>query len=750
MDDTLNSDHVNYLVWRYLQERGYGKSAIQLSRDWGFHNPQQLPFAPSVKPQTLISVVQDGLTYDSLLAHVTSRHGQDRSQGQSPVVDKQDGRRYKFTLAEYRRRRASDSAPTRSPSLGHAMAGARRKPRLDLETLPTTLGSAQSNSTKPRSTKTPIDQGAKINGDAMEVDEEDQDQGQDHDRDMDDAQYYEREMNEDLHPPQPLPFTLDIGQSTGMQSEVAEDKPTAISISNSTIPGTDIFSTQWDSCDPRKLLIAGGSTWHEIALPDVAQDEEKVLDPLVHQIWSAEDRDLARFFVSALAKSTTRQEVALALEEEDSKGHVTGSVRVHGQANMEQVLSHPNETLTILRWNESGNFLLGCSSPDDESGTVLVWDFTTDSSTFAVGKVSRSILDAVWLSEERFAICGEAYIDIFKFGVEEKPAQRESDAAKSQDGDDDESTSSKDEEEEIEDLRELKLERLTQIETGSSWQQLRFDSHSNLLACISESDSSQINHLGILDLSAQTLHTVPQAHADFITALQWQPVLSKGEDSEAMSDAKQGEAQPEQSRLLVTACSDGTIKLWNITRQTSPNEDTEEHEQQETDEPRTKAGITIDAIHTWSMEPPSPAVAITFSPDAHLLAAAGGRSVCFWEIQGKRKLVGKWTDLTPDSEKATGRGFEGHENGDTIDHAEVKSAHGQENGTALPNKVEVKSNGEEQGDEDVSFHTLAWNCDGGLVAYTQGNRVSPGASQTSASDPIRWTDICLCRSLSLN
>lgn len=732
MDDTLNSDHVNYLVWRYLQERGYGKSAIQLSRDWGFHNPQQLPFAPSVSPQTLVSVVQDGLTYDSLLAHVNSHHGEDRSEGRSPFVDKQDGRRYKFTLAEYRRRRASDSVPTRSPSLGHAMAGARRKPRLEPESLPTTLGSAHSNSTKSRSTRKPIDPAAKVNGDAMEVEEDDQDQAQDHTRDMEDAQDYEREMREDLHPPQPLPFTLDIGQSTGMQSEQADDKPTTKSISNSTIPGTDIFSTQWHSSDPKKLLIAGGSTWHEITLPHVAQDDEKVSDPLVQQTWSAEDRDLDRFFVSALAKSATRQEVAFALEEEDSKGHVTGSVRVHGQANMEQVLSHPNETLTMLRWNESGNFLLGCSSPDDESGTVLVWDFTVESSTFAAGKVSRSILDAAWLSGDSFAICGEDYIDIFKVGVEAKQSQNEPDDATTQDREDAESVISKDEEE-TERLRELKLERLTQIETESSWQQLRYDSHSNLLACISESDASQINHLGILDLATHALHTIPEAHTDFITALQWQPELSRDEEPGAMSDAKRDEQQSKQSRLLVTACSDGTVKLWNITRQTSAGEDAKEDENQEVVEPETKAGIAIDAVHTWSMEPPSPAVAITFSPDAHLLAAAGGRSVCFWEIQGKRKLVGKWTDLALDSEKAIAHGPGGHENGEITDHAEVRSAHGQEIGSSLPDQIEVKGDGEEQGDEDVSFHTLAWNCDGSLIAYTQGNRVSHGASPKFAS-----------------
>ncbi|KAI9888256.1 MAG: hypothetical protein M1814_000795 [Vezdaea aestivalis] len=59
---SLNSDHLNYLIWRYLQESGYGEAAVKLQRDWK-SEPQGLPFAPHIKTHALVSLVQKGLLY---------------------------------------------------------------------------------------------------------------------------------------------------------------------------------------------------------------------------------------------------------------------------------------------------------------------------------------------------------------------------------------------------------------------------------------------------------------------------------------------------------------------------------------------------------------------------------------------------------------------------------------------------------------------------------------------------------------
>ncbi|KAJ6029285.1 hypothetical protein N7460_003863 [Penicillium canescens] len=61
----LTSHHVNYLIWRYLQESGHGDAAVSLQRAW-CPDPQTLPFAPYIKTHALVSLVQKGLQYHEL------------------------------------------------------------------------------------------------------------------------------------------------------------------------------------------------------------------------------------------------------------------------------------------------------------------------------------------------------------------------------------------------------------------------------------------------------------------------------------------------------------------------------------------------------------------------------------------------------------------------------------------------------------------------------------------------------------
>ena len=70
----LHSDHVNYLIFRYLQEAGHEKAAIAFGNDWHrppeYRDPETLPFARVVHRHELISVIQDGLLHDELVARV--------------------------------------------------------------------------------------------------------------------------------------------------------------------------------------------------------------------------------------------------------------------------------------------------------------------------------------------------------------------------------------------------------------------------------------------------------------------------------------------------------------------------------------------------------------------------------------------------------------------------------------------------------------------------------------------------------
>lgn len=76
-DGALGSDHINYLILRYLQEAGHENAAKALYQDWHrpdeYNDPERLPFASHVKQYELVNIIQDGLFHDQVHAEVTKQ-----------------------------------------------------------------------------------------------------------------------------------------------------------------------------------------------------------------------------------------------------------------------------------------------------------------------------------------------------------------------------------------------------------------------------------------------------------------------------------------------------------------------------------------------------------------------------------------------------------------------------------------------------------------------------------------------------
>ena len=93
----LSSDHVNYLILRYLQEAGHENAATAFYRDWHrlpeFRNPENYPFAPVVRRGELVNVIQDGLHHDELIARVkkNDRRFQFTNINTREVLERRDG-----------------------------------------------------------------------------------------------------------------------------------------------------------------------------------------------------------------------------------------------------------------------------------------------------------------------------------------------------------------------------------------------------------------------------------------------------------------------------------------------------------------------------------------------------------------------------------------------------------------------------------------------------------------------------------
>lgn len=66
--EKLDSNVLNYLVWRYLQERGFAKTAYMMCIEWHSNPEHVLPFAKDVKEHELIHLCQDGLLLDDMKA----------------------------------------------------------------------------------------------------------------------------------------------------------------------------------------------------------------------------------------------------------------------------------------------------------------------------------------------------------------------------------------------------------------------------------------------------------------------------------------------------------------------------------------------------------------------------------------------------------------------------------------------------------------------------------------------------------
>lgn len=66
--EPLSSNALNYLVWRYLQERGFAMAATWLGREWHQEPDLMMPFAKHVKKDQLVHMIQDSLFIDHIRA----------------------------------------------------------------------------------------------------------------------------------------------------------------------------------------------------------------------------------------------------------------------------------------------------------------------------------------------------------------------------------------------------------------------------------------------------------------------------------------------------------------------------------------------------------------------------------------------------------------------------------------------------------------------------------------------------------
>lgn len=398
-DAALNSDHVNYLVLRYLQEAGHANAARALHRDWHrtdqYKDPEHLPFAADVKHNQLVNLIQDGLTQDHLQSVVTK---------QSP--------RYNLINNTFAQR-----------SLPHTTRQTVRKTSTLTNGQSSKPLSARSCGTVPGPKDTNGD-----NGDAMQLDhvspgfvsrDSPSTAGQrdlassDRDENLDDT-------DRTVAQPDSTPAVETIPAST--QTDPVHHIP--ISTSYISLPdqlNATIMHASW--CPIREksslLLVAGESVGR---LFDIRTGQDSTsATPLTTRLDLLDAQDNAmitsacwhpqgRHFTSALRYGHDPDDetaVSTRILEYDANGDRAAIGRV-----VDGVYDH--YVVLLVRYNSSGTARLIVSTNGVRGRLEMI--STDKAQPMGTRTISRNfatvIMDAVWISDNQVAICGDKILSI--------------------------------------------------------------------------------------------------------------------------------------------------------------------------------------------------------------------------------------------------------------------------------------------------------------------------------------------------
>ena len=200
------------------------------------------------------------------------------------------------------------------------------------------------------------------------------------------------------------------------------------------------------------------------------------------------------------------------------------------------------------------------------------------------------------------------------------------------------------------------LQELAEPGPDHNWSYIRYDDISHTSAIASESSGL----LGLIDANS-TLHTA-QAHDREITALIYQPLSNPN----ALA--------PNSPRIFATAGIDGRIKLWDAKR-------------------------PLQLLRTLEMGGASPVLALSFTFDGYLVAAASSDKVLFWNAEAGGLPKATWTAKN------------------TSWLSSLPGGSLQSNGNGVVENGDVDMRGEEP------TCSLGWDADGRKVAFGARDKV---------------------------
>ncbi|KAI4193188.1 MAG: hypothetical protein LQ348_002935 [Seirophora lacunosa] len=619
----LTSNHVNYLIWRYLQESGHGEAAVKLQRDW-IQDPQALPFAQHIKTHALVLLVQKGLQYYEIERSINqngnhfltkaffdagTRRGTSSPRGEESPDESSTGKS-RASLRARKHGREASTANGLNLELTSSAPAAKRNRRSNGTTMPV------------------IANGERRGSDSMDLDRSENTHHEASesklslDSPADDFQTAEgagMEVDNDAQEPDEARMNLTNGPSVGVQSDRVADLGPETSVL--TVPQRNVLHTAWSPTDPHLLAVAGDALCRIWTLP-------YSLDPSTPR--SSSNRQYVDIFeqghesvVTALAWSPTGDTLAVATRNDDTSGAADVSLWSKHAKSIDSLLA-AQDMLVAFRWNSAGTHLLGITSSGSGTSTLMVWDIHSSQALPAV-QLDHVVTDAAWCDDQKFIVAGHSLVAECIIDVNNN----------------------------------LSVHARDEVALHRNWTYVRYDWITNSIAIAAEDSGT----LAVVTPNREIRTTT--AHNAEITAIAFEPVFDPS--SHISLDP----------RRLVTSSLDGDIRVWDVTN-------------------------PFAILHVLSFGRANPPMAVSFTPDGYLLAAANTNRVLFWNVKtgGVPKAV--WRGDSSQSTLSAGFGNK-KEDGQGAAYMDGDSGIGEE--------------------DDGCTHCLSWDANGARLAYGTGSQI---------------------------
>ncbi|KAM0246358.1 hypothetical protein ACHAP5_004831 [Fusarium lateritium] len=597
----LDSDRVNFLVWRFLLEGNYRETAAKFQKEWDVKQPHRdFAFARHVKSHALVSAINRGLLYHALeREHARKLLPQDAAaeaaealqvgifgpldahpQGRIEEDEEEDAEGEDIIEEEISRKRApqpfSNGSPAKRQRLSNGLENGADVPAV--ASVPASVpapvpmaASATATSTAPAPATTTTAPAPAPVTTPMEIDNQPDNHAYPSPLEGEQApepmvrtdgpeQGTQVDKVEELAPGTTFIRLADEGynQIQGGDRNAPTPSPTSPSgPDNAPI----LLQCEWNPRDPSVLAAAGTDALARVWTVARAGPVEPGQDHVSPQGHSLLDRGVPRdTTVTALSWTTDGAAIAVAVDSNNQASINVWSV----EGALLQSMEVSESPIIKLSWNHNNTALLAISP--DKGGALVAVHYSPSGNSLSYllpgHDIAATPLDAVWTGDAEFLICGGDLMLCLQ-------------------------------------CTDTTIVQARKFETkeDDSFTQVLYDGRSRLAAT-----SSDKGTLDLWDEAGQRRSI--SAHQGAITTMQWQPLLEnqQGADDE---------------RLIATGGDDCAILIWNARMPES----------------KPKCFLTMD----------SPIMRLAFTPDGAFIAGATSTQVLIWKVGSHAVPRASWS-----------------------------------------------------------------------------------------------------------